>query len=79
MDTAQVFLRLGVALALGLLVGMQRERASKTEAGVRTFAIVTLVGALAAAIAAQVGVWIIPAGLLCVTAVLLIGYWGVCE
>ena len=39
------FLPLGVALALGLLVGLQRERESPTVAGVRTSAITALLGA----------------------------------
>ena len=37
--------RLVLALALGLVVGLERERRSK-EAGLRTFAFVTLLGAL---------------------------------
>ncbi len=45
--------RLGIALALGLLVGVERERrkgvgSHRAPAGIRTFAIVTLLGALAA-------------------------------
>ena len=44
--------RLGIALALGLLVGVERERrkgagAHRAAAGIRTFAMVTLLGALA--------------------------------
>ncbi len=44
--------RLGIALALGLLVGVERERrkgagAQRAAAGIRTFAMVTLLGALA--------------------------------
>ena len=45
--------RLGIALALGLLVGVERERRKgqgkhRVPAGIRTFAIITLLGALAA-------------------------------
>jgi uncharacterized membrane protein (DUF4010 family) len=39
--------RLALALALGLLIGMERERRGK-EAGLRTFAIIAVIGALGA-------------------------------
>src|SRR5690606_40692996 len=54
MDPAAVhFGRFGAALAVGLLVGLQREYAKQDEpddlfAGVRTFALIGLAGALAA-------------------------------
>jgi len=51
--TQTIEYRLGIALALGLLVGVERERRKgqgghRTPAGIRTFAIVTLLGAVAA-------------------------------
>jgi uncharacterized membrane protein (DUF4010 family) len=52
-----VWQSMGVALAVGLLVGSERER-SKHETGspgVRTFALVSLVGAVAATVTAPVG------------------------
>ena len=42
---AEVLVRLGLALALGLLIGLERERRGK-EAGLRTFGFVALLGAL---------------------------------
>lgn len=45
------FRALGIALALGLLVGVQRQRAEAVVAGVRTFALATLLGACAAILA----------------------------
>lgn len=63
MDTADAFLDLGLAVGLGLLVGMQRERTNSTIAGVRTFSLITLLGAVAALLANVVGVWIIAVAL----------------
>src|SRR6218665_366023 len=41
----QTLLRLALSLALGLLIGLERERRGK-EAGLRTFGFVSLLGAL---------------------------------
>lgn len=51
--SADLFLRFGVALAIGFMIGLQREYAFRSEerelvAGERTFALMGLVGALAA-------------------------------
>jgi uncharacterized membrane protein (DUF4010 family) len=45
---SEIFLRLGIALGLGLLVGLQRELAKSQLAGLRTFALITLLGGVAA-------------------------------
>lgn len=58
MDEVTLALRLGAALALGLLLGLERERAREpdgTFGGVRTFALVTLLGALCAVVQTQLG------------------------
>jgi uncharacterized membrane protein (DUF4010 family) len=67
------FLPLGVALALGLLVGLQRERESPTVAGIRTSALTALLGASAALLMAPLGVWIVVAGFLGVLGAIVIG------
>lgn len=59
-----VFLNLGTALGLGLLVGWQRERAKSHMAGVRTFPIITLLGTMCGLLAERFGGWIVAAGLL---------------
>ena len=41
-----IFIRLGIVLGLGLLVGLQRQRTDARLAGFRTFPLVTLFGAL---------------------------------
>lgn len=56
MEHTSLFYRFGVALAIGLLVGLQREYASKDPeqemfAGVRTFSLIGLAGCMAALVA----------------------------
>lgn len=70
-----VFEPLAIALGLGLLVGTQRERDQEHRriAGVRTFALITLLGAVSGMLAKSHGGWIIAAGLLGVTALFVLG------
>jgi uncharacterized membrane protein (DUF4010 family) len=79
MDAAQTFQTLGISLALGLLVGLQRERAKSLIAGFRTFGLITVLGTLAALIARHIdegggqgGAWIIVAGLIGLTGAIVI-------
>ena len=71
MDFESTLLRLGLALALGLLVGLQRERAASRVAGVRTFALIALFGAVAGSTVSQLGPWLVPAGALALAAILV--------
>lgn len=78
MDLYTIAADLGVALALGLLVGLQRERAGSAVAGIRTFAFLALFGALTPTLAGLTKIdWagpvLIAAGLLCVVALAYIG------
>lgn len=77
MDVAPVFLDFAVSCILGMLIGLEREH-SDTEgeafAGVRTFAIIALLGTLAAALA-DTYPWILPAVFLFVGCFLVAGYW----
>ena len=59
------FYNLGIALGLGLLVGLQRERSESRMAGIRTFPLITMTGVLTAYLADywQSG-WIVAAGAL---------------
>ncbi|MBI5849544.1 MAG: MgtC/SapB family protein [Planctomycetes bacterium] len=72
MDLPRTFVALGIALGLGLLVGMQRERAGKKGAGSRTFPLITLLGAVCALLAEPMGPWIAVAGCLGVVAALVV-------
>ncbi|HBS28643.1 MAG TPA: MgtC/SapB family protein [Phycisphaerales bacterium] len=57
------FAALGIALGLGLLVGLQRERVAVHFAGVRTFPLIAVMGAVCAMLADRFGGWILGAGL----------------
>ena len=67
------FEQLGLAVLLGLLVGMQRERAESRLAGFRTFPLVTLLGALCGLLAQSFGPWMPAAGLLAVIVATAVG------
>lgn len=70
MNGGNVFVNLAIALGLGLLVGLERERAASQLAGIRTFAAVTIFGSVAAMLAGTHGAWVLPAGLLSLGAVI---------
>lgn len=57
-----IFIQLAVALGLGLLVGLQRERVDPAIAGIRTFALITLFGAVSAQLAKVYGGWLVGVG-----------------
>jgi uncharacterized membrane protein (DUF4010 family) len=64
---------LAIAAGLGLLVGIERERRNTAVAGLRTFTLITLLGALAAALSNAWGGWVLVTALAAVTAFLLLG------
>jgi uncharacterized membrane protein (DUF4010 family) len=73
MTASEVFGDLAIALGLGLIVGLQRERAESKLAGLRTFPLVTLLGAVCALLAGAGGGWILAAGLVGVAAATAMG------
>lgn len=69
-----LFQRVAIALALGLLVGLQRERVESKLAGIRTFPLITAAGALAALISVHLGGgYVVAAGALAVMAAFVVG------
>jgi len=63
------------SLAVGLLVGLERERRPETKAGVRTFALITALGTLCAMLADKLAFpWLVAAGLAAVAATLIVAY-----
>ncbi len=77
MDLTSTAARLGIALCLGLLVGLERQRVNHPLGGLRTFAMITVFGALCALLGQQVGPWLVPVGLLAATSALLVGVWRI--
>ncbi|HSR51924.1 MAG TPA: MgtC/SapB family protein [Acidobacteriota bacterium] len=67
------FIPYAVALALGLLVGMQRERSKNEVAGVRTFALITVLGTLAAHLSQSFGGWVLASAWLALAAMIGVG------
>jgi uncharacterized membrane protein (DUF4010 family) len=65
--------KLALSLGLGLLVGLQREWAAPQVAGIRTFALFSLLGTVLAMLAEPLGAWLVAAGLVSITAMMIAG------
>src|SRR5208283_1016413 len=72
-DLPIIFRKLALALGLGLLVGLQRERVQSPLAGIRTFALITVFGAVSSLLGLRFGGWIVAAGAGAVGGLLFIG------
>lgn len=73
MELAPIYLQLAIALGLGLLVGLQRERTNARLAGFRTFPLITLFGAVCAVLSENFGGWVVVAGLAGLAGLLVVG------
>jgi uncharacterized membrane protein (DUF4010 family) len=73
MELGFLFQQLGIALGLGLLVGLQRESVASRLAGLRTFPLVTLFGSICALLATIFGGWIIAAGFIALAGLIFVG------
>jgi uncharacterized membrane protein (DUF4010 family) len=73
MDIPSLFQQLGIALGLGLLVGLQRESAASSLAGVRTFPLVTVLGTICGLLSQAFGGWILAAGIIALTVIIFVG------
>jgi uncharacterized membrane protein (DUF4010 family) len=63
------------SLAVGLLVGIERERSPAAKAGLRTFALVTMLGTLLALLSDKMGsAWILVSGIITIGAMILSSY-----
>lgn len=63
------------SLAVGLLVGLERERSPAAKAGLRTFALVSMLGALLALLSEKTGsAWILVAGIISIGAMIISAY-----
>lgn len=73
MSISFIFQQLGIALGLGLLVGLQRESVSSRIGGLRTFPLVTVFGVVTSMLAESYGGWIVVAGMGALAALIFIG------
>jgi uncharacterized membrane protein (DUF4010 family) len=73
MNLTMLFSHLGIALGLGLLVGLQRESVASRLAGLRTFPLITLLGAVSGMLAQSAGPWVLAAGVLALAIVIFSG------
>lgn len=65
------------SLAIGLLIGLERERNPSAKAGLRTFALVAVFGTLTALLSARLGTpWLVVAGLLTISAMIVAAYFN---
>jgi uncharacterized membrane protein (DUF4010 family) len=69
----ELLTRFALALGLGLLVGLQRQRVESHIAGIRTFSLITLFGAVCATLAQPFGAAALVGGLVAVTALAVMG------
>jgi len=67
-----LYIRLGIALGLGLLIGLQRERVEKHPGGIRTFALIALFGAISALLGEAYGEWVLAATFLGLTGLIAV-------
>jgi len=63
------------SLAIGLLIGLERERSPGSRAGLRTFALVALFGTLAAMLSEKATPWLLLGGLLIVGLMTIAAYF----
>ncbi|MEE9140614.1 MAG: DUF4010 domain-containing protein [Alphaproteobacteria bacterium] len=80
-DNPELFVRLGVALAIGLLLGLERGWHARAlpegarVAGIRTFGIIGLLGGVAAILSETFGGLLLAAVFLALATVAAIGHW----
>jgi uncharacterized membrane protein (DUF4010 family) len=75
-EVTDLLLRLGIALGLGLIVGLQRERSGSPLGGFRTFPLATTFGALCGLLSVGLGGWPVAAGLVVIGGLLVMTNLG---
>lgn len=73
MELAPTFVYLGIAVGLGMLVGLQREHSASVLAGFRTFPLITVLGTMASLGSVAFGPWLVVAGLIALVGVVIVG------
>jgi len=73
----QAWVPLATSLAIGFLIGLERQRSPTAKAGVRTCALVAVFGTVAALLAETLAApWIVAAGLIVTGAMIIAAYLG---
>ena len=62
------------SLACGLLIGLERERHPETKAGVRTFALVALLGTASAMLSPMGTAWLLAAGIIAIAGIMAVAH-----
>jgi uncharacterized membrane protein (DUF4010 family) len=79
MDSASAISSFLAATLLGFLVGLERERKREVRgsifAGIRTFPLIALLGAISGQLSGEVGTMVIPLGFAVLGALLSLSYW----
>jgi hypothetical protein len=74
-DDPGLLRRFGASLGIGLLMGLVRERSPGVLAGLRTYALVALLGTVCAWLTQAASlVWLLPAGLLALGAMMIVAH-----
>lgn len=72
---AELFVELALALALGLLVGLERQWSGHPIAGIRTFPLITILGTVCATLAERFGPALVGVGLAATAGFMIVGTW----
>jgi uncharacterized membrane protein (DUF4010 family) len=72
MDLSALFVSLGIALGLGLLVGLEREKSASEIAGVRTIPLITVWGTLAGWLSLRFGALPLAASILALASLVVV-------
>ncbi len=73
-ELAILFQRFGIALGLGLMIGVEREREKEAFAGIRTFPLIALMGCAAAMLNQVFFPWTFPVTFLILAGFVLVSY-----
>ncbi|HKI57667.1 MAG TPA: MgtC/SapB family protein, partial [Trueperaceae bacterium] len=79
MDSKQVILSFLVAVLLGFLIGLERERKRDTRgsifAGIRTFPLIALFGAIVGTLTQAVSPWVLVGSFVPLAVLIALAYW----
>ncbi|MBY0516901.1 MAG: MgtC/SapB family protein [Bacteriovoracaceae bacterium] len=73
-DNLHIYHQLFISFGLGLIVGLQREWSKSPIAGIRSYALITILGTVSAILASSFGPWVIGGGFISVIAFLVINH-----